>query len=94
MAYQPEPPSEKTSNGHATASGTVATKTKSTVTRGGRPRSPEVERQRRWVHGQLDAGNEVTGAMLDRHFNNTDRNGSRLVASVKKERENKNEDKK
>jgi phage tail tape-measure protein len=39
-----------------------------------------------WIRSQLDAGNIVTGRDVDNHFKSKSRNGSRLVASVLKER--------
>lgn len=44
--------------------------------------------KRAWVHAQLDAGVEVTGSMIDKHFSNgsRSRNGARLLKSVLEER--------
>jgi hypothetical protein len=44
--------------------------------------------KRAWVHAQLDAGVEVTGPMIDKHFSNgsRSRNGARLLKSVLEER--------
>lgn len=44
--------------------------------------------KRAWVHAQLDAGVDVTGSMIDKHFTNgtKSRNGARLLKSVLEER--------
>lgn len=44
--------------------------------------------KRTWVHAQLDAGVEVTGAMINSKFGG--RNGSRLLKSVQTERASRN----
>lgn len=89
MSYEPDTTGEvRTGNGYRETDRRTDT-VPTTKALGNRTtgRSAEVQRQRDWVHAQLDAGKEVTGATLDRHFGNSGRNGSRLVASVKRERE-------
>lgn len=79
----------------ATASGTAEstinadkpTEKSRSSSRGGRTRSPEVETQANWIRDRLRRNLPVTGSMVDDHFNNTGRNGSRLVRSVKAEPE-------
>lgn len=44
--------------------------------------------KREWVHAQLDAGVDVTGAMVDKKFGG--RNGARLVKKVREERSTRN----
>lgn len=44
------------------------------------------EARREWVHAELDAGRNVTGADVDRYFPNGARNGARIVRQVQSER--------
>lgn len=68
--------------------GSALTTDSSTLSANGPAKTGTVEEKTAWVREWLVAGEEVTGAMADREFPGSPRNGARIVRTVKQELEN------